>query len=772
MLPVLSFLRRNFRYGALLFWGAVAGAVLGQGSGASLAAGFYPGPQTLTLPAGVRYTLDGSTPTANSLSYTEALRLERTTVLRFQAFDSAGRPQGPPHGGTYLIGEPPTRLLTVAVIIDPWRLFDPVHGWFVAGPGADPGDWKQPGANWWTRKQHPAHVDLIETDGRNVFSATTDWRMFGGMSRLHAQKSFSLSARKAYGAKRFRHPLFGPEGPEDCQFLVVRNGGSDWQRAYLRDALLTGLLRDPSWDLDHQAARPVQVYLNGKYWGIYHLREKINPQFIADRHDIADKDDIDLLEHEETVKHGQLGSYQRLIDFVAANDLSQPGPYRRVQELMDVDNYQRLQIAQTYFDNRDAGGNIRYWRNRSDPASRWRWILYDVDQGFGLHDGEAYRRNTLAFFTEANGPAWPNPPWSTLLQRKLLTNPHYRCGFVNRSLDYLHTDFAPATVLAAIEKRVAELEQDMPRQLARWKGSEQHWRIHLDRLRTFARERPTYLREHLRTHFAAGEDREVYVAAGPGGRVVLNHNVAAGEEGIRGRYFAHFPIHLRAVAEKGYVFQGWEGLEATDPTVELDLADARPRRIRANFEPLRHALAERIVFTEICPASAAAGDWLEIHNRSAQTVNLRDWQITDGTHELRLPALDLRAGGYLVLSEDPVRFAAAYPGLPTPLALPFGLRKSGETLGIYGPLGAFVNSIDFAPEPTPGDFVYALTDPGLDNTDPRYWATAAGPGTPGQPNPRELESAVLTSSDFYWRIGFGLLVLLAVVALRVVTSRP
>jgi len=45
---------------------------------------------------------------------------------------------------------------------------------------------------------------------------------------------------------------------------------------------------------------------------------------------------------------------------------------------MDIDNYQRLQIAQTYFDNRDAGGNIRYWRPQT-PGGRWRWILYDVE---------------------------------------------------------------------------------------------------------------------------------------------------------------------------------------------------------------------------------------------------------------------------------------------------------------------------------------------------------------------------------------------------------
>ncbi|MEL7161035.1 MAG: chitobiase/beta-hexosaminidase C-terminal domain-containing protein, partial [Bacteroidota bacterium] len=252
-----------------VFTGGVAGARDGK---IQPAPGFYATAVTVRLevPPGTHYTLDGSTPTTDSPLYQEPLQLGKTTVVRYVTFDANGQATGPVTGATYLIDEPDTKLLTLSVGIDPWRLFHPVKGWYHAGPGADPGHWKKPGANWWTRRSHPAHVDLIETDGSCVFSATTDYRMFGGMSRIHPQKSFSISARKKYGKHRIKHRLFGPDGPKSLQFLVARNAGSDWNRSYLRDALLTGLLQDESWDLDHQAARPCQVYVNGKYWGIFH----------------------------------------------------------------------------------------------------------------------------------------------------------------------------------------------------------------------------------------------------------------------------------------------------------------------------------------------------------------------------------------------------------------------------------------------------------------------------------------------------------------------
>ena len=752
-------------------WGADAGAVEVGEAGVdepgqlTPAAGFYAGEVSVTLPAGVRYTLDGSSPLSSSALARQPLILRQTTVVRYARFDAGGRRMGPVRGATYLINEPDTRLLTLSVGIDPWRLFDAGRGWFRPGHGADPGHWKQPGANWWTQREHPAHVDLIETDGRCVYGGTVGYRMFGGMSRLHPQKSFSLAARKRYGGGRVRHPVFGPEGGKSFKFLVARNGGSDWNRSYVRDALLTGLLRDESWDLDRQAARPVQVYLNGRYWGIYHLREKINATFLADRHKGLRKQDIDLLEHQQTVKQGRLTDYRALLAFVRDHDLSVPAHYRRLGELMDVDNYMRWQIAQTYFDNRDAGGNIRYWRSRT-AGGRWRWILYDVDQGFGLHSAEAYQRNTLAFYTAPDGPAWPNPPWSTFLQRKLLANAEYRRRFVNRSLDYLHTDFAPVRVLAAVNRAATDLRYDMARQQARWRGKDAHWAAHLERLRTFARERPAYLREHLRSFVGGGPDRTVRLTATPGGYVLLNDNLRVDETSLTGDYLAGLPLDLRAVAHPGFRFVGWADAPDAGADRTLDLRQDRTYVPEAVFESYDHPLAGRVVINEIHPYGRAGGDWVELHNRSAETVDLTGWRLTDHRHAAVLPAARVAAGDYVVVCRDADRLRRAHPAAHNVVeGLTFGLARAGERIGLYGPAGGYVDDLTYPAAPADTAFVHALVLPDLDNSDPRHWATEAGAGTPCAANPAHLRTSVITRQGYWLRIGVGagVLVLLAVV---------
>jgi len=88
-------------------------------------------------------------------------------------------------------------------------------------------------------------------------------------------------------------------------------------------------------------------------------------------------------------------------------------------------------------------------------------------------------------------------------------------------------------------------------------------------------------------------------------------------------------------------------------------------------------------------------DWIELHNPTAQTVNLLDWSLTDDPDlpgKWRLPATNLAAGSYLVV------FASgkdrAVPGLR--LHANFALNAAGEYLALFPPEGG-VPATEFAP---------------------------------------------------------------------------
>lgn len=706
------------------------------------AAGFYQESVEVKLDAAgatIYYTTDGSAPTRRASVYSKPLNLKTSTVVRAVVY-TKGKP-GRYCAGTYFINEPETNFPVVSIGITPRLLFDPDKGLFMLGSHAADSTWQKFGANFWSYKEVTANVEIFESDGKSIYNSLSGFRLFGGMSRLFPQKSLTLIAREKYGAKRFDYPIFGKHAPKDFKFLVLRNSGSDWGKSHFRDALMTGLLED--WDIDKQAYRPAHVYINGTYWGIYNIREKVNRFFIADHNKGVDKDSIDFLEYTGLRRLGSTRHYRRMLSFLEKKSLSDPKNYAQLQQWMDIENFMSLQIAQIYFDNQDAGGNIKYWRPRTADG-RWRWIIYDTDWGFGLQDGEAYLNNSLAFHTEPNGPKWPNPPWSTFILRKLLENPDFKEQFVNRFADHLNTTFSTERVEARIDSLYEHLKPEMPRHLKRWRLDKHVWEQEVNTLRTFAAERPFYTRLHLMDHFNTGAMRTLRVQTVGGGMVLINSFVKVKDKPFEGIYFENIPITIKVIPQNGYRFARWEGSDIPDETRELTMKlNQDTTLIRAVFEKFEHPLAGKVLLNEISANNRQSSDWIEIFNNTKESVNLKDWVLSDLKNEFSFPNVTIAPNDYLVVCEDVKKFYAQFPKAYNVIGgMNFGVNKRVEQLQLFADYGAVVDSVYYEVPPTDSVFTLSLLLPTLDNSDQENWEIHPGVGTPNAPNPYFLESRI------------------------------
>ncbi len=741
----------------------------------SVPGGFYPGPVELAIVSpGTRayYTLDGTDPTDEEaeLYRGEPLRIKETTVLRAIAVGADGS-RSAIVSHTYFIGEPATEFPVVSIGITPDVLFHPFEGLFMLGANAVDSVWKKPGANFWSKREVPCSVELFESDGRCVHRSLSGFRLFGGMSRLFPQKSMAIVARDEYGAHRIEHEIFGPKGKEEFKFLVLRNSGSDFGKSHFRDALMTSLVED--WDIEKQDYRPSHVYINGRYWGIYNIREKVNRFFLADHLDDVDNDSVDIMEHRYTLKKGSSWHYRRLLRFLRDNSLAKESNYAYVKTQMDVDNFLNYQVAQIYFDNQDAGGNIRYWRPQTE-VGRWRWILYDTDWGFGLHDRKAYTNNSLAFHTEPNGPSWPNPPWSTFLLRKLLENPGFRHKFVNRCADHLNLSFRSERVVGVIDRYYHQLLPEMPRHLKRWKLSRSYWEDEVEAMRTFALERPGYMRMHLMEAFNTGAQRKLVLSTNKGGHLLINGELKVSGDTLETIYFENYPIDIKVVAHNGHRFSHWEGVPAKpdERRLRIQLRD-KVTQVHARFEEYRHPLEGKVVINEVCPKNDEAEDWLEIYNGAGGRVNLANWYLTDlKRNEFVFPEVYIEANDYLVVPEDSVSFVRAYPECYNVIgSLDYGLHKRRERIVLYAERGAMVDSISYVAPPVDSTFTLHLLLPHLHNGDPENWAFQFGPGTPNAANPYYVESTVRAAQERWMQIGAATGVLLLSILLLVLRHR-
>ena len=737
----------------------------------SIEGGFYDEELLLELysipGARIYYTLDGSLPRRSSRVYKRPIKIKSNTVVR--AIARRGRKKSKHYAHTYFIDEERSSFPVISLAVPPHVLFDPETGLFMKGSNAIDSLWTLPGANFWTRSETVINAEIFETDGNCEYNSLSGLRLFGGMSRLFPQKSMTIVARKRYGEKKIKHRIFGKEGLRNFKFLVLRNSGSDWGKSHFRDGVMTSLL--DGWDMEKQDYRPSQVYINGKYWGIYNIREKVNRYFLEDHLDI-DKDSLELMEHRFTRKRGSRRHYRKMLQFLEENDLSDPASYAYLNALMDVRNFMEYQIAQIYFDNRDAGGNIKYWRPGTE-GGKWRWILYDTDWGFGLHSEHAYKNNSIKFHTQANGPTWPNPPWSTFILRKLLENDTFRDEFVNSFADHLNTSFESRKVVNTINQFYKKLQPEMKRHLKRWRLSERVWQDHVRIMKIFAVERPAYMRKYLQEYFDVGEQVGVDIEVSGGGKVVINENIPVFGD-FSGKYFRKLPVRFKAVPNFGFRFSHWEGVKI-EPGIRGFILRLKKShyKLKAVFVKSVHPLAGKILINEVSPNNKQSGDWIELYNNTEETVNLQDWVLADLKNEFNIPNAVIRPKSYLILCENMKRFQKTFPDRTDIVgSFKFGLNKHKEVLNLYSSEGAAVDSMSYYLEPTDSIFTVGLLLPFLDNSNSENWEQNFGSGSPSRANPYYLESRIKAKQERAMMLGGVAGIFLVFIFLLMVKRAP
>ncbi len=705
----------------------------------TLAAGLYKNAQTVAFTcnkssATIYYTTDGSRPSPSSARFTNPVLVDSTTI--FQAIAYNGNQKSQVLVSSYIINEN-TKFPVISIAIEPEILFNSGTGLFKMGPRAAR-NFPHFGANYYSNKKPPCHIEFFEPNGEVGFSTFCNFKIFGGMSRIFPQKSLAFFANDSLGAKRFKHQIFPDLPIKSFKTFILRNSGSDFGETHYRDAFITSLGKEMG--LDVQAYRPAIVYINGKFWGILNLREKLNEHYIAN-HYPYDKDSLDVMEHKEGRNTGSRKHYMAMQEYMRNNDLSDDKHLAKIASMMEIDNFLDYQIVQIYIGNQDAGGNIKFWRPQT-PNGRWRWILFDTDFGFG-HAGGSSKDNSLAFHTEPNGPAWPNPAWSTFNLRQLLKNKKTREAFVIRFLDRINTTFDSSYVLQRIDSMANYLKPEIYRHLKRWDLEESRWNKEIDRMRKFARDRPANMRLFIKQMFPeVGQEATLRIEITGAGKVVLNNTATIEKAAFQGIYFDNLPLQMAAVPTLNSRFSHWEvnGKKIDTKTFKLNFK-SKTEVVKAIFVAGEHPFAKSVIINEIGCHDTTAGDWIEFYNSSSEKLNLKNWQLIDKAgNDFIFGDISLAAGEYLILAQDIKLFKKAYPEAKNIIAgLSFGLDKKKDAIQLLDSENAPVDSFAYQIENLEknANVVLALKDYATDNAKFENWQIESK-GSPALINPQAV----------------------------------
>jgi len=424
----------------------------------TLASGVYDDKDSLTIELyggeTIRFTTDGTIPTASSKKYTEPIVINSTTVIRAACF-SADALTGSTATFSYFIGEN-HELPIVSLVADPDDLWSDETGIYVEGNHT----------NYYQDWEKLAHVSLFEEDGS--FSIDCGLKMHGaGTRETSAKKSFKLLFRPRYdGALNYQ--VFDDSTINVFHSLLLR-GGEDYTRTLFRDELCRTLAAQGSDSLLTLNDKYCVLYINGEYFGIFAIRESYSEEYCASHMNVSPGS--------VTIARGPVNKktnpdLYRLIDFAKENSMKVEENYRYIEQNIDLDSLIDWYIFEAYCGNNDIPGNVRYVF--STETGKWQYCFYDLDWAF--------------VWTGTCRWAFADGKQHSALFNALKENSEFRDRFLSRLGELFKGALSDDNILKTIDYYTELLKPEMERERHRWGGSVSGWEKSIASVRSYITE--------------------------------------------------------------------------------------------------------------------------------------------------------------------------------------------------------------------------------------------------------------------------------------------
>lgn len=386
------------------------------------------------------------------------------------------------------------------------------------------------------------------------FDQTIGMRINGASARNNILKRFSLYARSEYSGDRY--------------FPSELIDGSLTRRLVLREGTANAVCQavTAKRNIAIQRYKPVTVFLNGEFWYNTYLLEKYDDTYFQQHYRINPENIIVCDRY--GISEGALDDgtfWSEVYGFVKSHNVADLQNYAQLNNILDIQSYIDYMCINIYIDNMDFDDykNVVAWKARipalGDHADgRWRLALYDLD-AMEWNDAPYWDLSTQA---EKNtfqlSPRFAGAVNQQFLFSQLKQNVSFNHQFVNTFMDLVNNEFA---------------YQNVEQVFRTFNGAEPE-----PYYAEFFKKRAEYIVPYMAEEFGLSGTLETLTLETndpTGGYIQLNTIIPDLTNGPWiGQYYTDYPVTVTAIANDGYEFAGWEGVENADsPTLELFLKE-------------------------------------------------------------------------------------------------------------------------------------------------------------------------------------------------------
>lgn len=568
-------------------------------------------------------------------------------ILRTKTFASNGL-ESQEKAYTYFTSVPTHDLPIISIITDSVGFFDAEKGIYIYG-NSQYGNYDFIGRKY----ERTAIFQFFDKLGVFEKEIVLGARTHGNGSRHAPQKGLRLYNRFDYDTTKLRLP-----NGDLVQTAILRAGGHR-PDCIGRDYLSNKIVEDMR--LDHSNPFLYAVYLNGEFWGIQDLRERLEADLFAERYGL-DNDFVGISDHSFELSDGHItnpNDFKDITLFAENNDMTLQANYDYIASKVDLSLMMDLFCSEIFLGNADfPKTNIGFWKYQDDKVdTKWRHYIFDVDAAFGGSCDTVFRSfNTLNYYLQETDNSWLK---ANRLLRNMLENQTFKEAFINRMGDLLNTEFKAEVLLSIFNDYKSEIAEIRLDHVNRWRypstsstianrilevPSLTKWNNLYTGFNTFFVERQRSVRNHFNARFGISDSIRVRLEVNDNTRGAIKINdlyITKAISGVNdlmpfpwtGQYFASIPFPVTAISKRGYKFDSWSNVPSANyhGTVisDSDLV------ITANFvedpnfiEPM---INEVLIKNEYNwpDEFGQFEDWIEIYNKNDYPITIEGYFLTD-----------------------------------------------------------------------------------------------------------------------------------------------
>jgi len=554
-----------------------------------VAPGFYASAQTVSIScaepgATIRYTIDGSTPNATSPVYSGPLNIANTTVVRAMAF-GANEPSFN-ETNTYFINV--THPIPVVSVCS-----DEIYDLIANGNGFS--------------GNFLGSFELWEADGTYIDEGEGDFNKHGNDSWAYDQRGFDVVMRDEYGYNGdIEHQIFPEKSRDEFQRLILKPAANDnypfENGAHIRDAFVHMLSIHADMKLDERTSRPCVLYLNGEYWGVYEMREKVDDHDYTDYYYDQGKYDLQFLKTWGGTWSEYGGAqaqtdWDNLVAFILANDCSDPANFLHVDTTLNWESLCDYFMFNSYIVSQDwLNWNTAWWRGMDEAGDKekWRYTLWDMDASFGHYINYTGIPDPSANADPCNAEGLPNPGGqghTDILVKLMADTAIVEQYYITRYIDLINNEFSCDYMNYLLDSMINEIDPEMGAQVATWGGTYAGWQQAVQDMKDFIDERCIALEQGLiGCYDLTGPFDITFDVDPPGAGEIKVNSIWQDNFPWTASYYGQIQTNTIARANPGYEFDYWS--YTTGPMINADVKDtngimiAGPETIVAHFRTI------------------------------------------------------------------------------------------------------------------------------------------------------------------------------------------